>query len=69
MSGRAAQAASQSDPEKNVQFRRWRTTETTGLEIVGIRAWHSRDLDLSTMSPTRRIAERAWVQVTRGIAQ
>jgi len=70
MSGRAAQAAAQSDPNLNRGFRRW-PAPAIGDAFAPMRAWHAPEALCPRMplTPLRLQAERAWSLVTRGIAQ
>jgi hypothetical protein len=69
VSGRAAQAAAASDPDLNVQFRRW-PAPATGPQDGTIRSWHAADLPPPPpMSPARRRAEREWRRIVREAAQ
>lgn len=67
VTGRAARAADQSDPDRNVQFRRWRPDGTVGQDAA-MRAWHAADVS-PPLSRQRRIAEAEWLRLTQGIAQ
>jgi hypothetical protein len=66
MSPRAAQAAAQSDPDCNTQFRRWRPDGATGPDAAPLRAWHAGDAPI--LSTTRAAAERAWSQLAQASA-
>jgi hypothetical protein len=65
MSGRAAFAAAQSAPDRNVQFRRFRPDGATGLAVGHISAWWAPDVRPPAMSAARRLAEAWWEQITR----
>jgi hypothetical protein len=64
MSPRPAQAAGQSDPAYNTQFRRWLPDGATGADRAYIRAWHASDV-IPPMSKARRLAERQWIKLTQ----
>ncbi len=68
MSGRAAQAAAQSDPEFNTQWKRWLPDGATGPIVNGVRAWHDWDVRAPQTTSVRRAAEREWAKVTGSIA-
>jgi hypothetical protein len=64
MSARPAQAAAQSDPARNFQFRRWLPDGATGQETGQLRTWHAADVT-PPMSRARRIAEARWAKIVR----
>jgi hypothetical protein len=66
MTARAAQAAAQSDPARNVQFRRWLPDSSTGEQSAKLSAWHAADV-VPPMSRARRIAEARWSAITRQV--
>jgi hypothetical protein len=69
MTGRTADAAAQSDPDCNRQFRRW-PASPIGPDTDRVYTWHAPDLPAPPPpSPARRAAERKWRRVTRTVAQ
>jgi hypothetical protein len=64
MTSRPAQAAAQSDPVRNPQFRRWLPDSATGQESAELRTWHAHDV-MPPMSRARRIAEAKWEKIVR----
>ncbi len=66
MSDRAAQAAAQSDPARNPNFRRtWGCECGAADAIAQIRVWHSDDDPALFLKSEQRQAERTWRRLTR----